>query len=92
MGSSGIVATVNTEPPAMSTHDDWFAYPNRQHETHEAINYAKWLVHLIAWDGIVPVVMLSVLMLVRRFGPQNNDRAITLAIVCCADRGYFPAI
>lgn len=73
----------------MPIHDDRFVYPNCTHETHEPIDYFKWLVHLITWDGLVPIILFAVPILMRRFGPQNNDRAIVLAIVLALIVGIF---
>jgi len=73
----------------MSIHDDRFVFPNSGHETHEPVDYARWLVHLITWDGIVPGIMFSIPILVRRFGPQNNDRAIVMAVVLALIVGIF---
>ena len=73
----------------MSSHDERFVYPDSGYETHEPVDYTRWLVHLITWDGIVPGIMFSVPILVRRFGPQNNDRAIVLAIVLALIAGIL---
>lgn len=73
----------------MSIKDDRFVYPSSGHETHEPIDYFSWLVRLITWDGIVPIIMLSVPMLVRRFGPQNNDGASLIAVVFALIVGIF---
>ena len=54
---------------------------NGQPERYQRVDHAKWFIHLLTWDGVVPVVMWSLPFLVRRFGPPNNDRFFVFAVV-----------
>lgn len=53
---------------------------NETDRTYEPIDYSQWLIGLISWDSLVPLLVIGLPRLAHRFGPQNNDRAILLAI------------
>lgn len=65
----------------MSIYDDRRLDAKGQPKSFQRVDYAKWFIHLLTWDGVVPVVMWSLPFLVRHFGPPNNDRAFVFAVV-----------
>ena len=65
----------------MSMFDDRCLDSNGQPETLQNVDYSKWFIRLLSWDGVVPLMMLSLPMLVRRFGPPNNDVFLVPAVV-----------
>lgn len=65
----------------MSIYDDQCLDANGQPEMYQRVDYARWFIHLLTWDGVVPIVMWSLPFLMRRFGPPNNDQAFVFAVV-----------
>ena len=73
----------------MSKHDDRCLNANRQPERHQSVDYSKWILRLLTWDGLAPVMMLSLPFLIRRFGPANNDRFLVMSIVAALIAGIL---
>ena len=57
----------------MSLYDKRCLDANGQPERYQRVDYAKWFIHLLTWDGAVPIVMSSVPFLMRQFGPPKNE-------------------
>ena len=65
----------------MSMNDDRCVDSNGHPERYQQVDYSKWILHLLTWDGLVTAMMLSLPFLVRRFGPPNNDRFLVMVVV-----------
>ena len=57
----------------MSLYDKRCLDANGQPERYQRVDYAKWFIHLLTWDGAVPIVMSPVPFLMRQFGPPKNE-------------------
>lgn len=73
----------------MSIYNDRAKNSYESGTTVHPVNYSKWFLRLLTWDGIVPAIMLALPGFARRFGPQNNDRFLVMLVVAALIAGIL---
>ena len=73
----------------MSMHKDDFIDACDKPSPLEPVNYSIWMIRLFTWDGAMPLIMLSLPGLARRFGPKNNDQFLVMAVVAALIAGIL---